>query len=106
MCDDIPLSALPISLTSVYIQCAKEIVIYRELGGQLLSLLFTVIYALFIHWTGSSGIYFVGTRVWRGKSNTQAIQIRPEPLPASFSESFIANLPHRLVNPRGPNPTP
>jgi hypothetical protein len=49
----------------------------------LLWLLFAAVYAVFIHWPGSSGLYFVGTRVWRGKSNTQAIQIRSEPLPAA-----------------------
>jgi hypothetical protein len=49
----------------------------------LLWLLFTAVYAIFIHWPGRSGLYFVGTRVWRGKSNTQAIQIRPEPLPTA-----------------------
>jgi uncharacterized protein YjbI with pentapeptide repeats len=46
-------------------------------------LLFTLVYTVFIHLPGKSGLYFVGTRVWRGKSNTQGIQIRPEPLPAA-----------------------
>jgi len=46
-------------------------------------LLFTAVYAVFIHWPGSSGLYFVGTRVWRGRSNTQAIQILPRSLSAA-----------------------
>src|SRR5271157_4823805 len=43
----------------------------------LLWLLFSIVYAVFIHGPGKSGIYLVGTRLWRGKSNTQAIQVRP-----------------------------
>jgi hypothetical protein len=46
-------------------------------------LLFSFVYATFMHLSGTSGIYFIGTRVWRGKSNTQGIQIRPEPIPAA-----------------------
>ena len=49
----------------------------------LLWLLFSIVYAVFMHWPGKSGIYLVGTRLWRGKSNTQAIQIRPRALPAA-----------------------
>jgi len=49
----------------------------------LLWLLFSIVYAVFMHRPGKSGIYFVGTRLWRGKSNTQAIQIRPRALPAA-----------------------
>jgi hypothetical protein len=40
-------------------------------------LFFSVIYAVLIHMPGTSGIYFIGTRVWRGRTNTQGIQIRP-----------------------------
>jgi hypothetical protein len=43
-------------------------------------LLFSFVYAVFMHLSGTSGIYFVGTRVWRGRSNTQGIQIRPKPI--------------------------
>src|SRR5271157_5372833 len=49
----------------------------------LLWLLFSIVYAVFMHGPGKSGIYLVGTRLWRGKSNTQAIQIRPRALPAA-----------------------
>ena len=49
----------------------------------VLWLLFSLIYAAFMQLPGTSGIYFIGTRVWRGRSNTQAIQIRPEPIPAA-----------------------
>jgi len=49
----------------------------------LLWLLFSIVYAVFMHRPGKSGIYLVGTRLWRGKSNTQAIQIRPRALPAA-----------------------
>ena len=49
----------------------------------LLWLLFSVIYAVFMHLPGTSGIYFVGTRLWRGRSNTQAIQIRPRAVHAT-----------------------
>jgi hypothetical protein len=43
----------------------------------LLWLLFSVAYALFMHWPGPSGIYLIRSRMWRGRSNTQGIQIRP-----------------------------
>jgi len=49
----------------------------------VLWLLFSVVYAVFMHRPGKSGIYLVGTRLWRGRSNTQAIQIRPRALPAA-----------------------
>ena len=49
----------------------------------VLWLLFSIVYAVFMHRPGKSGIYLVGTRLWRGKSNTQAIQIRPRSLPAA-----------------------
>jgi Pentapeptide repeats (8 copies) len=49
----------------------------------ILWLLFSIIYTIFIHRSGTSGIYFVGTRLWRGKSNTQAIQIRPRNIHAA-----------------------
>jgi hypothetical protein len=49
----------------------------------VLWLLFSVIYAIFMHLPGTSGIYLVGTRLWRGKSNTQAIQIRPRAIHAT-----------------------
>jgi len=44
-------------------------------------LLFGVIYSVFMHLPGTSGIYLIGTRTWRGKTNAQGIQIRPEPIP-------------------------
>lgn len=40
-------------------------------------LFFSIVYAVFMHRPGEGGIYFVGTRWSRGKSNTQGIQIRP-----------------------------
>ncbi|MFZ0961627.1 MAG: pentapeptide repeat-containing protein [Terriglobia bacterium] len=40
-------------------------------------LFFSCVYAGFMHQPGPSGIYFVGSRLWRGKSNTQGVQIRP-----------------------------
>ena len=43
-------------------------------------LFFSFVYAFFIHRRGRSGIYLVGTRWSRGKSNMQAIQIRPRAL--------------------------
>jgi hypothetical protein len=46
-------------------------------------LLFSVVYVVFMHRPGPSGIYFIGSRVWRGKSNTQGIQIRPRALRAA-----------------------
>jgi hypothetical protein len=45
-------------------------------------LFFSGVYGLFIHMTGPSGIYFVASRQWRGKSNTQGIQIRPRAIRA------------------------
>jgi len=44
---------------------------------------FSVVYAVFMHRPGKGGIYFVGTRWSRGKSNTQGIQIRPRALRAT-----------------------
>jgi Pentapeptide repeats (8 copies) len=49
----------------------------------LLWLLFSIVYAVFMHRPGNSGIYLIGTRLWRGRSNTQGMQIRPEPIRAS-----------------------
>jgi hypothetical protein len=46
-------------------------------------LFFSIGYAVFMHWPGPSGIYFVGSRTWRGKSNSQGIQIRPRAIRAS-----------------------
>jgi hypothetical protein len=43
----------------------------------ILWLAFSFLYTAFMHGSGPSGIYFVGTRLWRGITNTQAIQIRP-----------------------------
>jgi Pentapeptide repeats (8 copies) len=43
-------------------------------------LFFAGAYAVFMHRPGPSGIYFIGSRVWRGKSNSQGIQIRPRPI--------------------------
>jgi hypothetical protein len=43
---------------------------------------FSGVYAFFMHRPGASGIYFVGTRWWRGRSNTQGIQIRPRTIRA------------------------
>jgi len=48
-------------------------------------LFFGVIYAVLMHLPGTSGIYFVGTRTWRGRTNTQGIQIRPEAIPPAKS---------------------
>ena len=39
-------------------------------------LLCSGVYAWFMRQPGPSGIYFVGTRLWRGKSNTQGVRIR------------------------------
>jgi uncharacterized protein YjbI with pentapeptide repeats len=46
-------------------------------------LFFSIGYAVFMHWPGPSGIYFIGSRTWRGKSNSQGIQIRPRAIRAS-----------------------
>jgi hypothetical protein len=46
-------------------------------------LFFSIAYAVFMHWPGPSGIYFIGSRTWRGKSNSQGIQIRPRAIRAS-----------------------
>ena len=46
-------------------------------------LFFSCVYALFMHRPGSSGIYFVGSRWSRGRSNTQGVQIRPRALRAT-----------------------
>jgi hypothetical protein len=51
----------------------------------ILWLVFSLVYAAFMHMPGTSGIYFIGNRVWRGRSNTQGIQIRPGPIPAAKS---------------------
>ena len=40
-------------------------------------LFFSCVYAMFMHRPGPSGIYVIGSRWWRGKSNTQGVQIRP-----------------------------
>lgn len=40
-------------------------------------LLFACVYVLLMHQSGPSGIYVIGNRTWRGRSNTQGIQIRP-----------------------------
>jgi len=45
--------------------------------------LFSIVYAVFMHRNGKGGIYLVGTRWSRGKSNTQGIQIRPRTLRAA-----------------------
>lgn len=44
---------------------------------------FSGVYVVFMHWPGSSGIYLVGNRMWRGKSNSQGIQIRPRAIRAT-----------------------
>jgi hypothetical protein len=41
------------------------------------------VYALFMHRPGPSGIYFVGTRRWRRRSDPQIIQIRPHAIRAT-----------------------
>jgi hypothetical protein len=46
-------------------------------------LVFSLTYAAFMHGRGPSGIYFIGSRVWRGKSNSQGIQIRPRAIRAA-----------------------
>ena len=46
-------------------------------------LFFSFVYAVFMHQPGPSGIYFIGSRVWRGRSNTQGIQIRPRAIRAT-----------------------
>jgi hypothetical protein len=43
----------------------------------LLWLFFSCVYTVFMHQPGPSGIYFIGSRWWRGKSNTRVVQIRP-----------------------------
>lgn len=40
-------------------------------------LFFALVYAVFMHRAGTSGIYFIGSRKCRGKTNTQGLQIRP-----------------------------
>ena len=45
--------------------------------------LFSLTYATFMHGRGPSGIYFIGSRVWRGKPNSQGIQIRPRAIRAA-----------------------
>ncbi len=45
-------------------------------------LAFAVVYAVFMHRLGSSGIYFIGSRASRGRSNTQGLQIRPRAIRA------------------------
>ena len=47
----------------------------------VLWMFFSCVYVVFMHQPGPSGIYFVGSRLWRGKSNTQGVQIRPTPHP-------------------------
>jgi len=44
---------------------------------------FSIVYAVFMHGSGKSGIYLVGTRSWRSKSTTQGMQIRPRALRAA-----------------------
>jgi hypothetical protein len=46
-------------------------------------LFFSGVYALLMHRPSPSGIYFVGSRSWRGRSNTQGIQIRPRTIRAT-----------------------
>lgn len=46
-------------------------------------LFFALVYAVFMHRPGPSGIYFIGSRVWRGRSNSQGLQIRPRAVRAS-----------------------
>jgi len=48
-------------------------------------LFFSGVYALFMHWPGPSGIYFIGARSWRGRSKTQGIQVRPRVIRAAKS---------------------
>ncbi len=43
------------------------------LWGQL-----SLIYAGFIHFPGTSGLYFIGKRVWKGRENVRGIRIRPQ----------------------------
>jgi len=43
-------------------------------------LVFAIVYAVFMHLPGPSGVYFIASRVWRGRSNTQGIQVRPRAL--------------------------
>ncbi len=60
------------------VTCEYGLSPWRPLGiVGILWVVFSFVYAIFMHCPGGSGIYFVGTRLWRGKSNTQAIQIRP-----------------------------
>ena len=40
-------------------------------------LLCSVVYTVFMNRSGPSGIYLMGSRLWRGKTNTQGISIRP-----------------------------
>jgi Pentapeptide repeats (8 copies) len=49
----------------------------------LLWLFFSGVYAEFISRSANSGIYFVGTRWSRGRSNTQGIRIRPRAIHAA-----------------------
>jgi len=49
----------------------------------LLWLLFSITYVVFMHRPGTSGIYLVGTRWSRGRSNTQGMQISPHAIGAA-----------------------
>jgi len=49
----------------------------------VLWLLFSFVYAIFMHRPGTSGIYLVGTHWSGGRLNTQAIQIRPRAIPSA-----------------------
>jgi hypothetical protein len=46
-------------------------------------LISSIVYLVFMHLPGLSGIYFIGARVWRGRSNTQGVQIRPRAIRAA-----------------------
>jgi Pentapeptide repeats (8 copies) len=56
----------------------------RSLGIVLwLWLFFSCVYAVFMHQPGPSGVYFIGSHRWRGRPNTQGIQIRPRAIRAT-----------------------
>ena len=53
----------------------------------------TLVYVLFIHRSGRSGLYVVKKRLWKGKDNTREIQIRPRLLP----QTSLWKLPFYLL---------
>jgi hypothetical protein len=51
-------------------------------------LAFAIVYTVFMHRPGPSGIYLIGSHVARGRSNTQGLQIRPRTIHGMKSRRF------------------